>query len=182
MAGDEKLNISAEGDVREIAENMKLESDARKKEKELERKKDVLTELLYTGYYSEEVKVGDKSFKLRTLSMAELNYADVYVQNQLDVENLNQVSSTRLLKVAYLAMSILNPFEAAGSNTVKDAVEYIRSKEFDKLYKSTVEQLSVKPQVILDYLYQKYSDLVMKSMRVLEPPAGMDNGDYLKNS
>ena len=150
--------------------------------KEYDEKAEILNALLYKGYYSETITIKDQSFELRTLSMIELNYADNYVQKIMEDKGLNQLTSTRYMKLAYLAMSILNPFKMVSSNVVKDVIEYLECDAFSKLYSDTVKGLSLKPQVVLDYLYQKYTDVSMKAMRVLEPPIGMDDGDFLKNS
>lgn len=147
----------------------------------LHEKKDILTELLYTGYYSEEVNIGGKIFELRTLTSAELNYADEYVRKIAQDEDIGQMTASRLTEVAYVAMSILNPFKSANTNDVTKILVYLNSDTFKETYEETFNALKLKPLVIIDTLYNRYMSINRKAMEVLEPPVGMDDGDYLKN-
>lgn len=160
---------------------IKNKHEEAKKDKEYAEKEDILQSLLYRGYYEEPVKLSkDIEFTLRTLTTAEMSYADEKVQALMD-RGIGNMAATRYMKLYYLAMSILNPFLDVNSNNAKDIVEYIHSEDFGKKLERTVNLLSIKPDVIIEHLYNKYSDITVKSIRSLEPPAGMTEEEHLKN-
>ena len=156
-----------------------VKADTERVKAEMDNKKDIITALLYDGYYSETVKIGDQTFTLRTLSTAELTYADERVQEKVNL-GTGQRAASRYMTLYYLAMSILNPFERTNANSADGIISYLNSEDFGKALEETVKALSLKPDVIIEYLYAKYSDITLKATRVLESPKGMDNGDYLK--
>ena len=150
----------------------------------IEERKGIINKLLFDGYYSETCTIGDQSFLIRTLSVAETNYADDHVnKDTARGEYTSRATAIRNVKIYYLVVSFLNPFHNSNATDSRDIIKHLHSEEFEKQFQEYVKDLSVKPEIIINYLWERYNEIGDKSMRALEDDRlnAQENGKILKN-